>query len=199
MKIYYLMIAIVFLFSGCSITKPAITEYKLSLKDFTSKSYTKSCKDKSLKVSSAFSSNSLTTLEMKYMQDKHKIYAYSESRWNNSPNQEISSQVLCAIRDAKLFSSVQNSKSRSKSDLILEINVQDFMQYYNDDLSKSYVNIVMCFTLLDANTNKTIITKNFSAKKDVKNLDAAGGVEALDSVLGEIISQGLDFLDGACL
>jgi cholesterol transport system auxiliary component len=133
------------------------------------------------------------------MQEKHKIYSYSQSRWNNSPNQEISSQILSAIRDAKLFDSVQNAKSRSKSDLILEINIEDFMQYYSDGLSASYVNVVMNFTLIDAKTNKTLATKGFSTKKDVKSLDATGGVEVLDAALEEIISQGLDFLGGACL
>ncbi|EQB39917.1 hypothetical protein M947_04870 [Sulfurimonas hongkongensis] len=199
MKKIYLIAILMFLLSGCSITRPAITEYRLSLKDFSSKNYPNSCKDKSLKVSSAFSSNSLMTLEMNYMQDRHKIYSYSQSRWNNSPNQEISSQIFSALRDAKIFDSVHNAKSRNKSDLILEINIQDFMQYYSDDLSASYVNIAICFTLIDAKTNKTMATKSFSAKKDVKSLDAAGGVEALDTALGEIIDESLDFLSGVCL
>ena len=198
MKNIYLIAMFIFLLSGCSVTKPAITEYRLSQKDFSLKSYCNSCKDKSLKVSSAFSSNSLMTLEMNYMQDKHKIYSYSQSQWNNSPNQEISSQVLCALRDAKLFESVQNAKSRSKSDLILEINIQDFMQYFSGDLSASYVNVAICFTIIDANTNKTIATKGFSAKKDVKSLDAIGGVEALDVALEEVINEGLDFISGVC-
>ncbi|MCK9492282.1 MAG: ABC-type transport auxiliary lipoprotein family protein [Sulfurimonas sp.] len=198
MKNIYLITIFIFLLSGCSITKPAITEYRLSLKDFSSKSYTNTCKDKSLKVSSAFSSNTLMTLEMNYMQDKHKIYSYSQSQWNNSPNQEISSQIFSALRDAKLFESVQNAKSRSRSDLILEINIQDFMQYFSDDLNSSYVRIVMCFTLIDAKTNKSIATKSFSIIKDVESLDAMGGVEALDAGLEEVINEGLEFLSGAC-
>jgi len=198
MKNVYLITMFMFLLSGCSVTKPAITEYRLSLKDFSPKSYSNSCKDKSIKVSAAFSSNSLATLDMNYLQDKHKIYSYTQSQWSNSPNQEISSQVLYALRDAKLFESVQNAKSRSRSDLILEINIQDFMQYYSEDLNMSYVNISICFTLVDANTNKTIATKCFSAKKDVKTLDAIGGVEALDMALEEVINEGLDFLGGAC-
>ena len=198
MKNVYFITIFMFLLSGCSITKPAITEYRLSLKDYSPKSHANSCKDKSLKVSAAFSSNSLMTLSMNYMQDKHKIYTYTQSQWSDSPNQEISSQILCALRDAKLFESVQNAKSRSRSDLILEINIQDFMQYYSEDLSTSYVNISICFTLIDANTNKAIATKGFNAKKDVKSLDAIGGVEALDRALEEVINEGLDFLSGAC-
>lgn len=198
MKKIYLIVISIFLLSGCSVTKPAITEYRLSLKDFTTKSYSNACQEKSLKVSSSFSANSLMTLEMYYMQNKHKIYSYSQSQWNNAPNQEISLQVLAALRDSKLFKSVQNPKSRSNSDLILEINIQDFMQYYSKDLSKSYVNIVLCFTLIDAKTNKTIATKTFSERRDAKSLDAVGGVEALDEALEDIINESLDFLSGTC-
>ncbi|MDY0232457.1 MAG: ABC-type transport auxiliary lipoprotein family protein [Sulfurimonas sp.] len=198
MKIFYFIAISVFLLSGCSTIKPAVTEYRLSLKDFSSKNYPNSCREKSIKVASAFSSNSLMTLEMNYMQDKHKIYSYTQSQWNNSPNQEISSQILCALRDSKLFASVQSAKSRSRSDLILEINIQDFMQYYSDDLSTSYVKVAICFTLIDESTNKTIATDSFSTKKEVKRLDAVGGVEALDAALEEIIDEGLDFISGVC-
>lgn len=198
MKKIYSAAIFILLLSGCSVTKPAITQYKLSLKDFSSKSYTNSCKEKSLKVSSAFSSNSLMTDEMSYMQDRYKIYSYSQARWSNSPNQEISSQILAALRDAKLFASVQNPKSRASSDLILEINIEDFMQYYNKDLSISYTNISICFTLIDAKSNETIASKHFSVKKDVKSLDALGGVETLDAGLEEVINEGLEFLSGAC-
>lgn len=198
MKKIYLITIFMFLLSGCSVTKPAITEYRLSLKDFTSKNYSNSCKDNSLKVSTAFSSSTLMTHEMNYMQDRHKIYSYTQSQWINSPNQEISLQILSAIRDAKLFESVQSAKSRSRSDLILEINIEDFMQYYSEDLSSSHVNIAISFTLIDEKISKTIATKSFSAKRDVKSLDAIGGVEALDEALEEIIGDLLEFLSGAC-
>lgn len=196
-KLYFAAVLILLL-SGCSTTKPAITEYKLSLGDFKHNATSESCRDKSLKVSQAFSSSSLMSLQMNYVEDAHKIYAYSQAQWNNSPNQEITSHVVKVLRESKLFKNTQNSKSRSNSDLILEINIEDFMQHYSKDLKKSYANVGISFTLINSNTSEVIATKTFNAKKDVILLDASGGVSGLDAALGDVLSQGIDFLNEVC-
>jgi cholesterol transport system auxiliary component len=194
----YFAVVLVFLLSGCSTTKPAVTEYKLSLKELKHSSVSDGCQDKSLKVSQAFSSSSLMSLQMNYVLDSHKIYAYSQAQWNNSPNQEISSQVVQALRKSKLFKNTQNSKSRSKGNLILEINIEDFMQYYSKDQDKSHVNVGISFTLIDSMTSEVIATKSFSAKKETDSLDASGGVKGLDNALADVLVQGLNFLNEVC-
>jgi cholesterol transport system auxiliary component len=193
-----LAIVLLFLVSGCSTIKPAVTEYKLSQKALEHNTVAKGCKDKSLKVSQAFSSSSLMSLQMNYVQGEHKIYAYSQAQWNNSPNQEISAQVVKVLRESKLFKNVQNSKSRSKSDLILEINIEDFMQYYTQNLDNSQAIANISFTLINSKTSKVISTKNFSAKKEVTSLDASGGVKGLDAALSDVLVQGVEFLDEVC-
>lgn len=196
-KVYFTLL-IMFLMLGCSTTKPAVTEYKLSLKELKQNNESKGCKGKSLKISEAFSASSLMSLQMNYVLDTHKIYTYSQAQWNNSPDQEISSQIVKAIRESKLFKNTQNSKSRSKSDLILEINIEDFMQYYSKDLSSSYANVEISFALIDSITSEVIESKSFSAKKETVSLDASGGVSGLDDALAEVLLQGLNFLDGVC-
>lgn len=194
----YFALVLVFLLSACSTTKPAVTEYKLSLKELNNNSDSTECRDKSLKVSQAFSSSSLMSLHMNYVLDENKIYAYSQAQWNNSPNQEITSQVVKVLRESKLFKNTQNSKSRSKGDLILELNIEDFMQYYSEDLKHSHARVVVSFTLIDAMTSKVIATKTFSAKKETSSADASGGVKALDEALGDVLVEGLEFLNEVC-
>ncbi|EHP29126.1 hypothetical protein SMGD1_0599 [Sulfurimonas gotlandica GD1] len=194
----YFAVILVFLLSGCSTTKPAVTEYKLSLKTLKHSTDSKGCIDKSLKVSQAFSSSSLMSLQMNYVLDGHKIYAFSQAQWNNSPNQEVSSQVVKALRDSKLFKNVQNSKSRSRGDLILEINIEDFMQYYSKDLDKSDASVGISLTLIDSISSEVISTKTFSAKKETSSPDASGGVKGLDAALTNVLEQGLDFLNEVC-
>lgn len=191
-------ILLVFMISACSTTEPAVTEYKLSQKTLKYTNSFQGCKDKSLKVSQAFSSSSLMSLQMKYVLDFHKIYAYSQAQWSNSPNQEISSQVVKVLRESKLFKNTQNSKSRSKSDLILEINIEDFMQYYSKNLDESHVNVVMSFTLIDSKTSEVIATNTFTSNKEVITQDASGGVNALDEALSDILVQGLNSLNEVC-
>ena len=194
----YLAVILILLISACSTTKPAVTEYKLSQKVVEHSSTSDGCKDKSLKISQAFSSSSLMSLQMSYVLDKHKVYGYSQAQWNNSPNQEITSQVVKVLRESKLFKNAQNSKSRSKSDLILEINIEDFMQYYNENLDKSYANVVISLTLIDSQTSEVIAAKTFTAKQETLLANASGGVDALDYALADVLKQGLDFLNGVC-
>nr|WP_321267988.1 ABC-type transport auxiliary lipoprotein family protein [uncultured Sulfurimonas sp.] len=196
-KIFFTIIITIFLV-GCSTTKPAITEYQLSLKELNNRYESNGCKDKSLKVSQAFSSSSLMSLEMSYVQAPHNIYSYSQAQWNNSPNQEITSQVVKALRDSKMFANTQSSKSRSKSDLVLEVNIEDFMQYYSKELDKSYVKVTISFALIDFNTNKVLADETFTSTQDVSTLNASGGVVALNQALMNVLNQSLEFLDGVC-
>ncbi|WP_294961983.1 ABC-type transport auxiliary lipoprotein family protein [Sulfurimonas sp.] len=193
-----LAIMLIFIISACSTTEPAVTEYKLSQKALKHISSFQGCKDKSLKVSQAFSSSSLMSLQMKYVLDGHKIYSYSQAQWSNSPNQEVSSQVVKVLRESKLFKNTQNSKSRSKSDLILEINIEDFMQYYSKNIDQSYVNVEISFTLIDSKTSEVIATNTFRANEEVITQDASGGVKALDAALSDILVQGLNSLNEVC-
>ena len=194
----YLTLLILFLLSGCSTIKPSITEYKITLQTLNSNSESTGCIDKSLKVSKAFSSSSLMSQQMKYVQDEHKIYEYSQAQWMNTPNQEISSQIVKSIRDSKLFKSTQNDKSRSRSDIILETTIEDFMQYFSKDFTESYVNVVISLSLIDSRTGEVISTKALESKVEANSLDAAGGVKALDIALRDVLNQNLEFLNGVC-
>ena len=197
MKYFLIFLTIVFL-SGCTTVVPTVTEYRIiSFKpSFVKNDGT--CKDKSLKIAQAFSSSSLMSNHMNYAQGKTKQYAYSQANWSESPNIAISEELFKHIRATKLFKSVLNSKSRTKSDLILEINIEDFMQYFNDDSTSSYVVVAVNLTLLDAKNSRVIATDAFSSKVDTKTLDAEGGVEALSDALKNVINQSLIWLDGVC-
>ena len=156
------------------------------------------CREKSLKISEAFSSSSLMSLQMNYMQDSSEIYAYSQAQWNNSPNQEVTSQVLKVVRASKLFKNTQSAKSRSRSNLILETHIEDFMQYFNKDLTASHSSVSMNVTLIDAKTSSVIASKTFTSKKDAQTLDASGGVQGLDSALEDVLVQSIEFLNEVC-
>jgi len=198
MKYFYFLFIFLFFLSGCSTIKPSITEYKIVLD--TKKLLTRStgCKDKSLKVSQAFSSSTFMSLKMNYVQDKYKVYEYSQAQWSNPLNQEISSSIVNAIKDTKLFKSTQTYKSRSKSNLILEINIKDFMQYFNKDATKSYVNVKIDLALVDAKSSDVIATKTFSSKVNIDSLNAAGGVNGLGLALENVLEDAIKFLEEVC-
>ncbi len=192
------ILPIIAIFIGCSASKPAITEYKIATIRLQSNTLSTECRDKSLKVSQAFSSSSLMSLAMKYMQDDYKIYEYSQAQWYDSPNQEISLQVVKIIRESKLFKSTQSSKSRSRSDMILEIDIEDFMQYFSKELDKSYSKVVINLTMIDSKTSRVVASRRFTAKSKISTHDASGGVKALDDSLEDVLKQSVEFLNEVC-
>ncbi len=197
MKYILGLLAIVFL-SGCTTVVPAVTEYRIITSEVGFVKNGGSCEDKSLKITQAFSPSSLMSNHMNYVQGNTKQYAYSQADWSESPNVALSEEILKHIRDTKLFKSVLNSKSRTKSDLILEINIEEFMQYFSEDSTLSYALVALNLTLLDTKNSSVVATQSFNSKVDAKTLDAEGGVRALSGALEQVIGQSLKWLDGVC-
>ncbi|QFR43689.1 ABC-type transport auxiliary lipoprotein family protein [Sulfurimonas xiamenensis] len=199
MKTALAIIMILFI-SGCTTIKPAVTKYKLVSTD-NSKIFSADvdgCKDKIIKISQAFSLSSLMHSDMKYTEFQNRVFSYSQAQWQESPNDFITLEILKSIRNSNLFKSVQSSKSRGENDFILESNIEEFMQFYSEDLKNSYVNMVISFTLIDSKTNTIIESKTFNSRVDVKTPNAQGGVEALNIALSEIIFKNIEWLNGVC-
>ena len=197
MKKILILLSIVLL-SGCVTTKPSITEYRVVAKTSKAQSVVDGCKEKSLKIAQAFSSSSLMSLKMDYVQEESKIFSYSQAHWNESPNHSVTKEILKKIRDSKLFKNVQISRSRSKNSWILETNIEDFLQYYSEGLKDSFAKVIISLTLIDSKTNSVVATKTFSSKVNTNSLDAEGGVEALNRALSDVLTQNIEWLNGVC-
>ena len=196
---YILIIASLLMFSGCLVEKkPSITEYKILINHEKIITNVDGCKDKTLKISQAFSSSTLQSLQMNYIKSDSKVFSYSKSQWMESPKYAIYQAVFLKIRDSKVFKNVNISKSRSNYDLILEIVIEDFMQYYNKELDKSHVNVSFSLNLLDAETLNIISSEKFNSKVESKTLNAQGGVEALNIALLNILNENIKWLSGVC-
>lgn len=135
---------------------------------------------------------------MKYAQENYKEFSFSESEWADAPNKAITKELVKSVRATELFSNVTCFKSRSKSEMILETSVEDFMQYFSDDNSKSYVNVVMTTSLIDTRTSKSIQTKTFEKKLEVETLSAQGGVDTLNSAFAIVLEEHSLWLESVC-
>ena len=193
---YILVILISFLVSGCFVTQPPITEYMLNVK-LPKQNFKSDCK-RSIKISKCFVNAKLKTLNMNYAQGDKKVYMYSQSMWAELPSEAITAKIVKLLQDKKLFKIVQTSKSRGITDLILETNVDDFMQYFDNDLKISYAKVSITFTLIDAKTNKLIASKNFKSNVMSSSLDALGGVDALGKALSNILLENSIWLTKVC-
>lgn len=193
-----LLIGLAILISGCSTSTPAVAEYRINVEPSSTEFTVEGCKKKSLKIAQAFSSSSLMTLDMKYGQGNHKQYTFTQSQWAESPNRAITAEVLEYIKSTKLFKNVQISKSRSKNGLLLETNIEDFMQYFSEDEKESFVGVSINLTLIDVKTSKVLATKTFKSKIKVSDLNAGTGVKYLNSALKNVLDESGVWLSEVC-
>ena len=193
-----LIALVVLLLGGCTVTTPSKAEYRIApLMEVTSVDES-SCSSKSLKVALAFSSSSLMNTKMKYTLDAEQEFTYSESAWSRSPARSITAALLTSVRATNLFKTVNNFKSRSRSNLILETNIEEFIQHYEEDSTKSFVKIVISFSLVDAKTSKTIDNQTIIVELDTDSLNAQGGAVALNDALSKLLVKNNEWLGSIC-
>lgn len=197
---FILPIFLLFIFTGCGTKVPVATKYMLNTPTDINKISNESsiCKNESLKVMQSFSSSMLMSKEMHYVVDSNKVYPYSAAQWAITPNRIVSDEYFKMLRDLNLFSSVGNSKSRTNTSWLLETKLEDFMQYYENDNSSSYVIVSINLTILDSQKSEVIATKLFKSKIVVDIIDAAGGVVALNKALSDVLSQSALWLTETC-
>ena len=189
---------ITFLFVGCSTITPAVSEYRINAVSTPSEFSQTGCKEESLKIAQAFSSTSLMTHDMNYAQGNHKQYTFTQSQWAESPNRAISAEILEYVKSTKLFKNVQISKSRSINGLLLETNIEDFMQYFSEDEKESFAQVRISLTLIDVKTSKVIATKTFYSRVEVDNINAEAGVEHLNIALKNILDESGKWFGEVC-
>jgi cholesterol transport system auxiliary component len=194
----YILLSLLFLFTACSTTVPTVVKYKISPEIKLNKYENSSCTSKSAKVALAFTNSSLISKDMSYVKGNSKVYEYSESAWLNNPNYAVSSELIKMLRDIDIFKSVQESKSRSKADYIIEVNLEDFMQYYSKNIKDSYALVQINLSIIDSETSEVISTKTFRSKVETKTLDAEGGVDALNSALTNVLSESSSWFAKVC-
>lgn len=197
MKIFLItLIAIVF--SACVSKQPAMNEYRVNTNLDAGSLNANSCSKKSLKVAQAFSPSLLKSFKMYYTLGDTKQYAYSQSQWSTSPNKAVTTELMSLLNDTKLFKNVLVAASRGKSDLILETTIEEYMQHFNDESTKSYASVKITLTLIDSKSNIALDTKRFNSHVDAKLLNAQGGVTALNEALSNVLKESTVWFEGVC-
>jgi len=194
----YLLLLTLVILSGCSVTQAVKSEYRISANIPTQEYSSQLCREKSLKVRQVFSPSSMMSQKMKYVEGEFREYTFTESEWAQSPNKAIGNELLKSVRKSQLFKSVQNYKTRSKNDLILETNIEEFIQYFSSDSKTSHVNLTLVMTLIDTKSAKVIDTLSVSEKIDVKSINAEGGVSALNAALSQVLTSTNEWLNVVC-
>ena len=185
-------------FTSCTSTHAHISEYRIAPEVNIKALQQGKCADKTIKVGQTFSSSLYRRLDMNYAQDGYKLDTYTESQWAISLNHAVNAQLVNMLNASNIFKSVQVSKSRSSSNYILETNIENFMQYFDSSAKKSTVKVKISMTLIDSRSTKVVASKIFMANVPSKELDADGGVKALNIALGNVLVDSSLWLEAVC-
>jgi len=194
-------ILLMVIMGGCSLTTtvPPVDEYTLTphIQSLPLKR-NGVCGTKTLQVSHIFAADTLQTKQMRYRLAPFKEYSYTQSRWVHTPSDAIVHSVIQSLERSRTFKSVVEYGSKAQSDLLLELRVDDCMQYFNKEVTLSYVKVAIGARLIDKASGKVIASKEFYTKQNTQTLDAKGGVAALNKTLEMLLPQITTFVAGAC-
>ena len=166
---------------GCvTVSTPAIDVYTIDTTCEANNSTQRKTKSpKILKVLEPRSSTSIASQHILYQKNEFTQNPYAYSAWNDAPNKMLGSLFLSCISKNSIFTAVLPSRSKGKSDFLLESMLLDFYHNVNiDGSSEGRVRIV--FYLIEKKNGRVIATKEFFSKVDSNTLDAKGGVKALN-------------------
>lgn len=183
------------LLTGCSVTTPAVTQYKLDPQ--ANHQENKQCKVDTLRMMPIESKNSLQTTTMYYVQQPFQEAAFTQSSWAQSPTSMFEQHLYATLSESGLFDAVYSYESIGKAPWILEVRLDDFTQYFDAKLQHSFVKIDATLTLYKK-TDTAVASKHFIQQIDTKSLDAHGGVEALNEALSIMLTEMTDWLAKSC-
>ncbi len=185
----FLGLFLILILGGCSVKVPSVTNYKIKADIKDRDIVANGCKNYSIKISKPFSPNYLGLKDMFYVVDGKKQLSYNQSMWALSPKEMVLGEFEKMLKNSDLYGAVVDYKSRANSDFVVEISIDEFMQYYSKKLDKSYVSVSIGISLLDNSTSKIISSKSFKYKVDTSVLSADGGVDALGMALGKVLDE----------
>ena len=197
--IKYIVVALLgIIFTACTSTRAHVSEYRITPSVEVQALNQGQCSQKSIKVAHTFSSDLYRTLEMNYAQGEYKLDTYTQSQWAVSLNRAVNAQLVNMLNASKLFKTVQVAESRTKNDYVLETNIEDFMQYFDEDAQHSVAKVKISMTLIEAKSTKIVASNIFTTEVETQELNAAAGVKALNKALGNVLKESSLWLEAVC-
>ncbi|MBU1883977.1 membrane integrity-associated transporter subunit PqiC [bacterium] len=200
MKRVFLYSFIVLFISGCSLQTlvGANNTYQFDIKDDPQHYSSAGCKKYVLQVKNIDSYNPILSRSIYYSIGDYELATYSKSNWQEIPSKTIKSSLIQALRDTKIFNDVVSNRSSVQPDYVLEYSVEDFMQYFSEDMKSSDVDVKIHFKFIDYRSSKLLYSTTIEKKLPSASLDAIGGVKSISSALDDVVKQSSLWLDERC-
>ncbi|OQX72590.1 MAG: hypothetical protein B6D59_08085 [Campylobacteraceae bacterium 4484_4] len=141
---------------------------------------------KTLKIARPESSRAFKSTKIYYTQGMERN-PYAFSRWSDTPVRMFERYLIEYLREKRLFKAVIPHNSRAANDLLLESQLLDFSQHFEEGKSKGVVSLH--FDLIEPKSRRILASKTFSASFPATSQDSRGGTEALAGATKKICEK----------
>jgi ABC-type uncharacterized transport system auxiliary subunit len=191
--------SLVLLTGGCSIQKsvPPVATYRIAVEPAEAAYAGTQCRDKTLRIALLEGSELFRSRTIHYVDDTSKQYGYTKARWAESPSKQLRYLLERSVAQSGLFNGVIPYRSQAKNDLLLETNVNSFLQVIHEDGS-SVAELSMTQSLIDQFSGKILATKRIMLSKEAASADVEGAVDAFNALVSEALLMTNRWLDDEC-
>ena len=192
------VLVIMVLFFGCATKTPPVQKYTIETAPNIKAVKNSTCKTKTLKILEPYSSDEYLLNELHYVVGENEQNRYNYSAWSVPLVNKIYILLLGSLRKARIYKTVLPFSSVASSDEVLEVEIDNAKQYYNKELTSSYVVVDITLSLIDKKTYTIKSQKRFYKKVATMSLDAKGGVEALSKAFDELLVEMIKWSKEQC-
>ena len=198
-RIFITWMLVVLSLSGCSLIeqniRPSTDVYTLSpTLEIESKHKVKHAVI--LAMSPIRSSRGLMSSDIIYQEEQYQYNSYAYSQWSDSPARLLEIVLQQHLSYSSYLSAVIPSETLSHADVLLEATLLDFSHHIQRDKS-STGRVSIRVYLIDANTKTVFATKEFSAERVAKPLNAQGAVLAINLATKQVVEELNSWIEGS--
>jgi len=191
MKKYYglfTILMIIFLNACSSKTHKAMDIYTLKYNAIPSTKPLIATSNKTLKIIQPQSSKEIQKKKILYAKTLQQRETYAYSRWSDTPNRMLEDFLVAYLNQTALFKVVIPHTSQVAPAWLLESNIEDFYQYFDEE-NRAFAIVKIRFFLMDKKDKSLISQYYFSAKIPSSPLDAKGGVLAFNLAMQQVATE----------
>lgn len=181
MKLPYVL-SLALIVAGCT-QAPTLKIYSLEVPKVM-EATTSVYKNKVVKVTFPYSLREQMSEKMNFSYSDSDYGTYLNSQWSNNMSKLLQGTIIDILSNSKLFKAVLADTSTLKENYRLESNIFTFEHRVRD--KRSYANVSIQFTLIDADTGKLVKSKRFSYAEPTPTLDAKGYATATNTIIQQM-------------
>lgn len=144
-----------------------------------------------LAVSMPHARSGFETTQIAYLQQRHELNYFANSRWADTPAHMLHPLLLQGLEQSNSFSAVVRTASAIPADVRLDIELIRLQHDFTTHPSR--VQITLQAQLIDLRSKRVLAIRKFDATENARTEDAYGGVNAANQLVQQVLWKVTEF------